>query len=129
MMFLIGILSACELHRKLALLFSASEALEDAKKREKELEAEVRRVTQQLKEVMDKVVEHTEEEINQLRELSDERQETLLVEARAREENAKYVLKYFLLKYLSFPHFFILFFDLAEYCWRRRLAWHKKMRR
>lgn len=91
MMFLIRIPSAPELHRKRALLFSTTAALEDAKKREKELEAEVRRVTQQLKEVMDKVVERTEEEINQLRELSDERQETLLAEERAREENAKCV--------------------------------------
>ncbi|MEQ2215419.1 hypothetical protein XENOCAPTIV_000801, partial [Xenoophorus captivus] len=56
-----------KLHRIFVFLFSTKETLKEARGRQGELEAEVGRVTCQLKEAMDKMVEQKEEEINRVR--------------------------------------------------------------
>lgn len=74
----------------LVFFFSTKEALKEAKGRQRELEAEVGRVTCQLKGAMDKMVEDREEEINRLRGWTHEQQERLQAEAKAREESSRY---------------------------------------
>ncbi|XP_032411612.1 hyaluronan mediated motility receptor [Xiphophorus hellerii] len=70
-------------------LESTREALKEAKGRQRELEAEVGRVTCQLKEAMDKMVEQKEEEINRVRGWTDEQQERLQAEAKSKEESLR----------------------------------------
>lgn len=74
-------------------LESTKEALKEAKGRQRELEAEVGSVTCQLKGAMDKLVEEREEEINRLRGWTDEQQERLQAEAKAREESSRMLLE------------------------------------
>uniref|UniRef100_A0A3Q2Q1R6 Hyaluronan-mediated motility receptor (RHAMM) n=1 Tax=Fundulus heteroclitus TaxID=8078 RepID=A0A3Q2Q1R6_FUNHE len=74
-------------------LESTKEALKEAKGRQRELEAEVGRVTCQLKEAVDKMVEQKEEEINRVRGWTDEQQERLEAEAKAREESSRMLLE------------------------------------
>ncbi|XP_038124132.1 hyaluronan mediated motility receptor isoform X2 [Cyprinodon tularosa] len=74
-------------------LQSTKEALKEAEGRQRELEAEVGRVTCQLKEAMDKMVEQKEEEINRVRGWTDEQQERLEAEAKAREESSRMLLE------------------------------------
>ncbi|XP_044062359.1 hyaluronan mediated motility receptor [Siniperca chuatsi] len=71
---------------------SSKEALKGAKGRQKTLEVEVERVTQQMKEEMDKVVQ-LREEINRMKEVLEEHQERELAEAKAREENSRMLLE------------------------------------
>lgn len=78
----------------LVFLFSTREALKEAKGRQRELEAEVGRVTCQLKEAMDKMVEQKEEEINRVRGWTDEQQERLQAEAKSKEESLRYTQNY-----------------------------------
>ncbi|XP_072252171.1 hyaluronan mediated motility receptor isoform X2 [Leuresthes tenuis] len=68
-------------------LESTKEALKGEKEKQKEREMEVERVTHQLREVMGKMVEEKEEEINRMKEWTDEHQERLLAEAKARENS------------------------------------------
>ncbi|KAK5612931.1 hypothetical protein CRENBAI_004389 [Crenichthys baileyi] len=74
-------------------LESTKETLKEARGRQRELEAEVGRVTCQLKEAMDKMVEQKEEEINRVRGWTDEQQERLQAEAKAREESSRMLLE------------------------------------
>ncbi|MEQ2247595.1 hypothetical protein ILYODFUR_010941 [Ilyodon furcidens] len=74
-------------------LESTKETLKEARGRQGELEAEVGRVTCQLKEAMDKMVEQKEEEINRVRGWTDEQQERLQAEAKAREESSRMLLE------------------------------------
>lgn len=78
-----------ELHRTIVSLLSTKEDLRGAKESRRELEAEVERVTRQLMEAMNKMVEQKEEEVKKLKEWTNEHQERLLAEAKA-EENSKY---------------------------------------
>lgn len=79
----------CERHRTVVLLLSTKEDLRGAKEIRRELEAEVERVTQQLMEAINKMVEQKAEEVKKLKEWTNEHQERLLAEAKA-EENSKY---------------------------------------
>lgn len=60
-------------------------------------------MTRQLTEAVDKLVEHKEEELNRLRQWTEEHQERLSAEEKAKEENSKYASNSLLsaLKYLS----------------------------
>lgn len=78
-----------ELHRIIVSLLSTKEDLRGAQESRRELEAEVERVTRQLMEAMNKMVEQKEEEVKKLKEWTNEHQERLLAEAKA-EENSKY---------------------------------------
>ncbi|KAM6923484.1 uncharacterized protein FYW49_005941 [Xenentodon cancila] len=69
-------------------LESAKEAVKAANGRQRELEAEVERVTYQLKEAMDKMVEEKKDEIGRVKEWSEEHEERLLAERKAREERS-----------------------------------------
>lgn len=119
----------CTLH---TLFFSTREALKGAEERQKELEQEVERVTQQIKEEMNIVIHQKEEEIERLQEVLDEHQERQLAEAKAREENARYasnLLRICVETTVTFLLFYIsLFLDLIGYCWRCRITLHKKVR-
>ena len=75
------------------LLFSSKEALRGAEEKRKTLEAEVERVTWQMKE-MDKVLLQKDEEMKRVKEWLEEHQERQLAEAKAREENSRYVFKF-----------------------------------
>lgn len=48
------------------------------------------RATRQLTEAMDKLVEQKEEELSRLKQWTEEHQQRLLAEERAKEENSKY---------------------------------------
>ncbi|XP_070769549.1 hyaluronan mediated motility receptor [Enoplosus armatus] len=74
-------------------LESAKEALKGAEGRQKTLEAEVERVTQQMEEEMDKVIQQKEEEINGMKEGLEDHQERQLAEVKAREENSRMLLE------------------------------------
>lgn len=128
--FILKSLSVCKVPGLLVLLFSAREALKGAEGRQKSLEAEVERVTQQLKEEMNKVVQQ-KEEINRMKEELEEHQKRELAEATAREENSRYASNSSSVCALCLFHLFYIpfFLDLIECCWRCRLALHKKMRR
>ncbi|KAM6923481.1 uncharacterized protein FYW49_005938 [Xenentodon cancila] len=69
-------------------LESAKEAVKAANGRQRELEAEVERLTYQLKEAMDKMVEEKKDEIGRVKEWSEEHEERLLAEGKAREERS-----------------------------------------
>ncbi|KAM4732688.1 LOW QUALITY PROTEIN: hyaluronan mediated motility receptor [Anableps anableps] len=74
-------------------LESTKEALKEAQGRQRELEAEVGRVTCQLKGAMDEMVEQKKDEINRVRGWTDEQQERLQAEAKAREESSRMLLE------------------------------------
>ncbi|XP_074531028.1 hyaluronan mediated motility receptor [Halichoeres trimaculatus] len=74
-------------------LENTKETLKGAEGRRKELEAEVDRVTNQMKEEMAKVVQQKDEELSRVREGLKEHQEKQLAEAEAREENSRLLLK------------------------------------
>lgn len=104
-----------KLQRTLVFPFSTKEALRGAAERQKNLEAEVKRVTQQMKEEMDKVIRQKEEEIKGVRKGLEEHQQ------KSREENERCVLNShsvcFEIPATSFFFFNIPFFlDLID-CW------------
>lgn len=68
-------------------LESTKEALQGEKGRQGELQAEVERLTHQLREVMDKMIEGKKGEINRMNEWTEEHQERLLAEAKAIENS------------------------------------------
>ncbi|XP_068452025.1 hyaluronan mediated motility receptor [Clinocottus analis] len=75
-----------------AELKSSREALQGAEARQKELEAEMDRVTQQMEEEMGRLVQQKEEEVNRVKEGLEEHKERQLVEAKAVEENSRKLL-------------------------------------
>ncbi|XP_036933856.1 hyaluronan mediated motility receptor [Acanthopagrus latus] len=75
-----------------AELESSKEALKGAEEKRKTLEAEVERVTWQMKE-MDKVLLQKDEEMKRVKERLEEHQERQLAEAKAREENSRMLLE------------------------------------
>lgn len=90
MVFLTVLLKSSRVHRKLFLFVSTKEALKGAEGRQKELEAEVDRVTDQMKEEMAKVVQQKDEEISRVKAGLEEHQEKQSAETKAREENLRY---------------------------------------
>ncbi|XP_041652772.1 hyaluronan mediated motility receptor isoform X2 [Cheilinus undulatus] len=74
-------------------LESTKNALKGAEERQKELEAEVDRVTKQMNEEMAKTVKQKDEEISRVRESLEELQERHLAEAKAQEENSRVLLE------------------------------------
>lgn len=114
----------------LQITFSTKEALKEAKGREGELEAEVKKVNHQMKEEIDKMVEQNQEEIRSVMKRFEEHQEKQLAEAR--EENSAYAcntLSVYFHVIVPFPSIYIpVFPDLVECCWRCRLSLHKEMR-
>lgn len=86
-------LRMCKLYRLLVFSISTKEALRGAEERQKNLEGEVERVTQQMKEEMDKVIQQKEEEIKKVKEVLEEHQARQYAEQKAREENARYIFK------------------------------------
>nr|XP_020485315.1 hyaluronan mediated motility receptor-like isoform X1 [Labrus bergylta] len=74
-------------------LESAKEALKAAETRRTELEAEVDRVTDQMKEETAKVAQQKDEEINRVKEALEEHQERQSAEGKAREEDSRHLLE------------------------------------
>ncbi|KAM9741996.1 hyaluronan mediated motility receptor isoform 1-T1 [Menidia menidia] len=68
-------------------LESTKEALRGEKGRQRELEMELEKVTLQLRELMEKMVEEKGEEIDKMKEWTDEHQERLQAEEKARENS------------------------------------------
>lgn len=68
---------------------SAREPLQGAEGRQKELEAEMDRVMQQMKEEMERMVRQKEEEADRVTEGLKEQQQRQLAEAEAREESSR----------------------------------------